>query len=52
MRASVLDSFQRFHDERQAAGAAVDIAHRDMTLIEDGTHVVHEAGVAMERPIA
>jgi GNAT superfamily N-acetyltransferase len=44
MRTSVLDLFPRFYDERQTASAAVHIAHLDMTLIEDGTYLVHEAG--------
>jgi len=44
VRASVLDLFARFYDEQQTASAAVHIAHLDMTLIEDGTYFVHEAG--------
>jgi len=44
MRASVLDLFPHFYDERQTASAAVHIAHLDMRLIEDGTYFVHEAG--------
>jgi len=44
MRASVLDLFPHFYDEQQTASAAVHIAHLDMTLIEDGTYFVHEAG--------
>jgi GNAT superfamily N-acetyltransferase len=44
MRTSVLELFPRFYDERQTASAAVHIAHLDMTLIEDGTYFVHEAG--------
>ena len=43
MRASVMELFPRFHDERQTASAAVHIAHIDMQLIEDGTYFVHEA---------
>lgn len=43
MRASVLDLFPAFYDERQTASAAVHIAHLDMQLIEDGTYFVHEA---------
>jgi len=43
MRASVLELFPRFYDERQTASAAVHIAHLDLTLIEDGTYLVHEA---------
>jgi ketosteroid isomerase-like protein/GNAT superfamily N-acetyltransferase len=44
MRASVLELFPRFYDERQTASAAVHIAHLDMQLIEDRTYFVHEAG--------
>jgi GNAT superfamily N-acetyltransferase len=44
MRASVLDLFPLFYDERQTSSAAVHIAHLDMMLIEDGTYFVHEAG--------
>jgi GNAT superfamily N-acetyltransferase len=44
MRASVLDLFPRYYDARQTASAAVQIAHLDMNLIEDGTYFVHEAG--------
>ncbi|MDX6705537.1 MAG: hypothetical protein QOI48_1383 [Solirubrobacteraceae bacterium] len=44
MRASVLDLFPHFYDERQTVSASVHIAHLDMTLIEDGTYFVHEAG--------
>jgi GNAT superfamily N-acetyltransferase len=43
MRASVLDLFPHFYDQRQTASAAVHIAHLDMRLIEDGTYFVHEA---------
>jgi GNAT superfamily N-acetyltransferase len=43
MRASVLDLFPRFYDQRQTASAAVYIAHLDMQLIHDGTYFVHEA---------
>jgi ketosteroid isomerase-like protein len=43
MRASVLELFPRFYDERQTASAAVHIAHLDMQLIEDRTYFVHEA---------
>ena len=42
MRASVLELFPRFYDERQTASAAIHIAHIDMQLIEDGTYYVHE----------
>jgi GNAT superfamily N-acetyltransferase len=44
MRASVLELFPAFYDEKQTASAAVHIAHLDMTLIEDGTYYVHEVG--------
>ncbi|MEA2274704.1 MAG: hypothetical protein QOI98_3412 [Solirubrobacteraceae bacterium] len=44
MRASVLELFPHFYEERQTASAAVHIAHLDLTLIEDGTYLVHEAG--------
>jgi len=44
MRASVLDLFPRFYDERQTASAAVHIARLDLRLIEDGTYYVHEVG--------
>jgi GNAT superfamily N-acetyltransferase len=47
MRASALDLFPRFYDERQTASAAVHIAHLDMMLIEDGTYFVHESGGAV-----
>jgi GNAT superfamily N-acetyltransferase len=43
MRASVLELFPAFYDERQTASAAVHVAHLDMQLIEDGTYFVHEA---------
>lgn len=43
MRASVLELFPRFYDERQTASAAEHIAHIDLRLIEDGTYFVHEA---------
>lgn len=42
MRASVLELFPRFYDERQTASAAVHIAHVDPTLVADGTYFVHE----------
>jgi GNAT superfamily N-acetyltransferase len=44
MRASLLDLFPRYYDERQTASAAVHVARLDMRLIEDGTYFVHEAG--------
>jgi GNAT superfamily N-acetyltransferase len=43
MRASIVELFPRFYDERQTASAAVHIAHLDMQLIEDRTYFVHEA---------
>jgi GNAT superfamily N-acetyltransferase len=43
MRASVLDLFPRFYDQRQTASAAVHVAHLDMQLIADGTYFVHES---------
>ncbi|OXM51194.1 GNAT family N-acetyltransferase [Amycolatopsis alba] len=43
MRASVLELFPRFYDERQTASAAKHIAAIDLLLIEDGTYFVHEA---------
>jgi GNAT superfamily N-acetyltransferase len=42
MRASVLELFPRFYDDRQTAGAAVHIAHLDPLLLADGTYYVHE----------
>lgn len=44
MRASVLDLLPLFYDEQQTAGVVVHIADLDMTLVEDGTYFVHEAG--------
>jgi GNAT superfamily N-acetyltransferase len=43
MRASVLDLFPAYYDEKQTASAAVHIAALDLALIEDGTYYVHEA---------
>ena len=43
MRASAVDLFPRFYDERQSASALVHVAHLDRALIEDGTYFVHEA---------
>jgi GNAT superfamily N-acetyltransferase len=43
MRASVLDHFPRFYDERQVASSAIYIARLDHQLIEDETYFVHEA---------
>ena len=42
MRASVLELFPRYYDERQTASAAVHIAHIDLQLVEDGTYYVEE----------
>jgi GNAT superfamily N-acetyltransferase len=42
MRASILDLFPRFYDERQTASAAIYIGELDRTLIDDGTYFVHE----------
>jgi GNAT superfamily N-acetyltransferase len=42
MRASVLELFPQFYDERQTASAAVHIAHVDPTLVADGTYFVHD----------
>jgi GNAT superfamily N-acetyltransferase len=47
MRASVLELFPQFYDERQTASAAVHIAHVDPTLVADGTYFVHEVGGAL-----
>jgi GNAT superfamily N-acetyltransferase len=44
MRSSAQALFPRFYDARQTASAVVHIARLDMTLIEDGTYFVHEAG--------
>jgi GNAT superfamily N-acetyltransferase len=44
MRASVLELFPRYYDERQTASAAIHVAHVDATLVGDGTYFVHEAG--------
>jgi GNAT superfamily N-acetyltransferase len=44
MRASILALFPRFYDARQTASAAVHIGDLDLTLVEDGTYFVHEAG--------
>lgn len=42
MRASVLELFPAFYDDRQTASAAVHIAHVDARLVADGTYFVHE----------
>jgi GNAT superfamily N-acetyltransferase len=44
MHASILSLFPRFYDARQTASAAVYIGDLDLTLVEDGTYFVHEAG--------
>ena len=44
MRASTIDLFPRFYDERQVASGALYIARLDVQLIEDRTYFVHEAG--------
>jgi GNAT superfamily N-acetyltransferase len=44
MRESILALFPRFYDERQTASAAVHIGELDLTLVEDRTYFVHEAG--------
>jgi GNAT superfamily N-acetyltransferase len=44
MRASIRDLFPHFYDARRTASAARYIGELDMTLIEDGTYFVHEAG--------
>jgi GNAT superfamily N-acetyltransferase len=44
MRESILALFPSFYDERQTASAAIHIGDVDLTLIEDGTYFVHEAG--------
>jgi len=43
MRASVLEIFPAFYDERQTASAAIYVAHVDPVLIRDGTYFVHDA---------
>jgi GNAT superfamily N-acetyltransferase len=44
MRASVLELFPQFYDDRQTASAAVYIAHVDRTLVADGTYFVCVVG--------
>jgi GNAT superfamily N-acetyltransferase len=41
MRASVLDLFPSFYNERQTASAGVYVAHVDPMLVADGTYFVH-----------
>ncbi|GAA2836162.1 GNAT family N-acetyltransferase [Crossiella cryophila] len=43
MRASVLEVFPRFHDQRETEAAARYLTVPDPVLIEDGTYFVHEA---------
>ena len=43
MRASILEIFPAFYDERQTASAAVHVAHLDEVLVQDRTFFVHEA---------
>jgi GNAT superfamily N-acetyltransferase len=43
MRASVLELFPSFYDERQTESAAIYVAHVDPMLIADGTYFVHDA---------
>jgi GNAT superfamily N-acetyltransferase len=47
MRASVLELFPQFYDERQTASAAVHVAHVDPTLVADGTYLVHDVDGAI-----
>ncbi len=42
MRASMLELFPRFYDERQTASASVYVAHVDPALVADGTYFVHD----------
>ena len=44
MRASVLELFPQFYDDRQTASAAVYVAHVDRTLVADGTYFVCVVG--------
>jgi len=44
MRASVLELFPGFYDERQTASAAIYVAHVDPVLVADGTYFVHDSG--------
>src|SRR5215207_8429631 len=43
MRASVLEIFPAFYDQRQTESAAIHIAQLDELLVDDGTYFVHEA---------
>jgi GNAT superfamily N-acetyltransferase len=42
IRASVLELFPRYYDERQTASASVHVAHVDPILVADGTYFVHD----------
>jgi GNAT superfamily N-acetyltransferase len=44
MRASILELFPRYYDDRQTASAAVHVGHLDTMLIDDRTYYVHEVG--------
>jgi GNAT superfamily N-acetyltransferase len=44
MKASTLDLFPGFYDERQTASSVKYVARVDRTLLEDGTYFVIEAG--------
>ena len=44
MRASVLELFPLYYDERQTASAVVHVAHLDESLIADGTYAVVDVG--------
>ena len=44
VRSSIHALFAHFYDERQTASAAIHIGDPDVTLIDDGTYFVHEAG--------
>jgi GNAT superfamily N-acetyltransferase len=44
MRASIRELFPHFYDARQTASGVEHIGDPDLTLIEDGTYFVHEAG--------
>ncbi|MBE1470086.1 GNAT family N-acetyltransferase [Kibdelosporangium phytohabitans] len=47
MRASAAELFPLFYTAHQAASAALYLTEPDVTLIEDGTYYVHEAGGAI-----
>ena len=44
IRTSILELFPRYYDAEQTASGAVHIGELDVSLIEDGTYYVHEAG--------